>query len=66
MSAVVPESVPYNCPIWALFKPLTAPFIPVQPCTAPFKGDNFPVKHHKIHKNVQLNKETKMHPSRCS
>ena len=66
-SAVVPESAPYDCPIWAPFKPLMAPFkIPLQPLMAPFKGDNFPMQHHKIHQNVQLNKQRKMHPSRPS
>ena len=29
-----------------------------------FKGDNFPMQHHKIHQNVQLNKQRKMHPLR--
>ena len=64
-STVVPESAPYDCPIWALFKPLMAQFkIPLQSLTAPFKGDNFPMQHHKIHQNVQLNKQRKMHPLR--
>ena len=63
MNAVVPESAPYNCPIWAPFKPLMAPFkIPLQPLMALFKGDNFPMQHHKIHQSVQLNKQRKMHP----
>ena len=32
MSAVIPKSTLYDCPIWAPFKPLTAPFIiPLQP-----------------------------------
>ena len=65
MSAVVPESAQYDCPVWAPFKPLMAPFkIPLQPLTALFKGDNFPMQHHKIHQNVQLNKQRKMHPLR--
>ena len=65
MSAVIPESTLYDCPIQAPFKPLMAPFkIPLQPLMAPFKGDNFPMQHHKIHQNVQLNKQRKMHPLR--
>ena len=38
----------------------------VQPhcSTPPFKRDNFPVQHHKIHQNVQLNEQRKMHPLR--
>ena len=31
---------------------------------SPFKGDSFPVQHHKIHQSVQLNKQRKMHPLR--
>ena len=35
MSAVIPKSTLYDCPIWAPFKPLMAPFkIPLQPLTA--------------------------------
>ena len=61
MSAVIPKSTLYDCPIWPLFKPLMAPFkIPLQP----HSGDNFPIQHHKIQQNVQLNKQRKMHPLR--
>ena len=68
MSTVVPELTPYACPIWAPFNHLMVLFkIPLQPhAGAPFKGDNFPIQHHKIHQNVQLNKQRKMHPSRSS
>ena len=53
MTALVPEAAPYDCPIQAPFKPLTAPFkIPLQPLTAPFRGDNFPIQHHKTDQNV--------------
>ena len=65
MSAVIPKSTLYDCPIWAPFKPLMAPFkIPLQPLMALFRGDNFPIQHHKIHQSVQLNKQRKMHPLR--
>ena len=65
MSAVIPEATLYDCSIWAPFKPLMAPFkIPLQPLTALFRGDNFPIQHHKIHQSVQLNKQKKMHPLR--
>ena len=30
----------------------------------PFKAVNLPIQHHKIHQNVQLNKQRKMHPLR--
>ena len=44
---------------------LMAPFkIPLQPLMAPFRGDNFTIQHHKMHQNVQLNKQRKMHPLR--
>ena len=45
--------------------PIQAPYSPVQnPLTASVKGDNFPMQHHKIHQNLQLNKQRKMHPLR--
>ena len=51
LSSLVPISAPYDCPVWAPFKPLMAPFkplmapfkIPLQPVMVPFKGDNFPM-----------------------
>ena len=51
---------PHSSPLWPHSK------IPLQPLMAPFKGDNFPMQHHKIHQNVQLNKQRKIHPSRPS
>ena len=60
MSAVIPRSTMYDCPIWDPFKPLMAPFKTVQPCaTAPFRQQNFPMQHHNIHQNVQLDKQEK-------
>ena len=53
-------------PVWLPHMgPIQAPYGPIQnPLTAPFRGDNFPIQHHKIHQNVQLNKQRKMHPLR--
>ena len=47
---------------------------PYGPCSSllwphskpPFKGDNFLTQHHKIHQNVQLNKQRTIQPSRPS
>ena len=82
LSYMGPRSAPYDCPVWALFNPHSAPFT-VQPCVAPFKpstalfiiqpcagalfrGDDFPVQYHKIHQNVQLNQQRKLQQSRPS
>ena len=53
-------------PVWLLHMgPIQVPYGPIQnPLTAPFRGDNFPIQHHKIHQSVQLNKQRKMHPLR--
>ena len=62
MSSLVPRSAPYEYSKHAEWpKCLT-----VQPhhSTPPFKRNNFPVQHHKIHQNVQLNEQRKMHPLR--
>ena len=62
MSSLVPRSAPYEDSKHAEWpKHLTT-----QPhcSTPPFKRDNFPIQHHKIHQNVQLNKQRKMHPLR--
>ena len=62
MSAVIPKLTLYDCPIQAPFKPLMAPFkIPLQPHSEKITS---PYQHHKIHQNVQLNKQRKMHPLR--
>ena len=46
--------------------PVQASYSPIQNphSGSPFKGDSFPVQHHKIHQGVQLNKQRKMHPLR--
>ena len=62
LSPLVPRSTPYECSKHAEWpKSLT-----VQPhhSTPMFKRDNFPIQHHKIHQNVQLNEQRKMHPLR--
>ena len=55
---MVPIQAPFKPLMMALFK------IPLQPLMAPFTGDKFPIQHHKIHQNVQFNKQRKMHPLR--
>ena len=62
MSSMVPRSAPYDYPVQPLFKPLMAPFktpIQIPHSGSPFKGDNFPIQHHKIHQSIQLNKQRK-------
>ena len=62
MSSLVPRSAPYEhskCAEW----PKCSTIQP-QCSTPPFKRDNFPIQHHKIHQNVQLNEQRKMHPLR--
>ena len=75
-----PRSVPYDCPMQALFDPHLAPFtiqphvtlfkshsapFTIQPhAGAPFRGDDFQMQHHKIPQNVQLNQQRKLQQSR--
>ena len=65
LSSLVSRSSLYDCPPYGLHSSLLQPHSNPH-SKSPFKGDNFPMQHHKIHQNVQLNKQRKMHPSRPS
>ena len=71
LSPIVPRSVPYNCSMWPPFKPLTALFSPIQPCTGvPFKREPVAIQKPDKYQNDQHDKlsslASKSAPYECS